>query len=112
MKLPNSQHICVERAKITDYLLSTSHPQGRSKAEFFFNFGFRAERWRELAAALRKHGAEYDVNSVIESPHGDLYVVEGALGSPDGHDPLVRSVWILDAEGGTVRLITAYPIRS
>jgi hypothetical protein len=43
VKLPNADQARVEREKITEYLLSTSHPDGRSKAEFFSRFGFRVD---------------------------------------------------------------------
>jgi len=43
------------RAKITEYLLNENHPVGGGKAAFFFRFGFSAERWHVLAAALDDH---------------------------------------------------------
>lgn len=61
MRLPNAEHACVDREKLTDYLLCVSHPGGGSKAEFFARFGFRVEDWEVLAEALRRHGAHCDV---------------------------------------------------
>ena len=40
MMLPDADRARVERTKLTDYLLSLSHPDGRSKAQFFMSFGF------------------------------------------------------------------------
>ena len=42
MKLPYAAKARVERKKIVEYLLSFSHPDGSSKAEFFSRFGFFA----------------------------------------------------------------------
>jgi hypothetical protein len=62
MRLPNSEHLQVDRKKIVDYLLSSSHPDGRAKAEFFRRFGFRRERWEVLAVALRRHGGTHPIS--------------------------------------------------
>ena len=112
MMLPNARETLVDRTKIVDYLLSPTHPQGRGKTRFFYSLGFRPERWRELAEALRRQGAEHPVVEVAESVYGSRYVVDGALRSPDGRNPPVRTVWILDRGAEVPRLVTAYPIRS
>ena len=39
MKLPYAEHVRVDREKVTDYLLSPSHPDGASKANFFTRYG-------------------------------------------------------------------------
>ena len=112
MILPNAQQTLVDRTKIVDYLLSSTHPRGRSKTEFFYSFGFRLERWQEFAEALRRHGARHHIARVVENVYGSQYIVDGVLESPDGRNPFVRTVWITDAGGDTPRLVTAYPIRS
>ena len=45
MKLPCADTAAVEREKIMDYLLSSTHRYGASKARFFSEFGFRVEEW-------------------------------------------------------------------
>ena len=40
MKLPNKEHAFIPESKIKEYLLSDSHPTGRSKSKFFTMFGF------------------------------------------------------------------------
>ena len=112
MKLPNAAQARVDPEKITDYLLSTSHPDGRTKAEFFTRFGFQSEDWQALGEALRKHGASNQVTGIVESAYGTRYSVDGELETPDGRTPVVRTVWIIDAGDSTPRLITAYPIGS
>ncbi|MBI2891396.1 MAG: hypothetical protein HYY13_11510 [Nitrospirae bacterium] len=110
MKLPNSEQAIIDRAKIVDYLLCSTHDDGWGKAQFFAGFGFRLETWEELAAALRTHGMTHDVKDVVESEHGTIYVVVGSLDAPNGRSPDVRSVWMVDKGGDTPRLITAYPL--
>ena len=43
MKLPNYESAIIAERQITEYLLSFSHRDGRSKAQFFSRFGFSAE---------------------------------------------------------------------
>lgn len=109
MRLPNAEQAHVDRGKIVDYLLSTEHERGRDKAEFFLRFGFTAERWEDLASALRVHGASHEAVMEREDEFGVRYSVDGMLGSPDGRNPSVKSVWMVDRGGSSPRLISAYP---
>ena len=70
MLLPNAERASVDRAKITDYLLSLSHPDGSSKAAFLMRFGFKTEEGETLAAALKEVGTSNPVTDSVESPHG------------------------------------------
>ena len=48
VKLPNAEQAIVESRKITHYLLSETHPDGKSKENFFSRFGFiptGGKRW-------------------------------------------------------------------
>lgn len=108
--LPDGDRAHVDSSKIIDYLLSQSHPDGRTKAEFFMRFGFRIERWQELAEALRAVGTSNPVVAVVESAHGVRYTVDGQMQSPDGRTPRVRTVWIAEPGGPGPRLITAHPM--
>ena len=110
MKLPNAENAYVERAKAVDYLLSTEHLDGKDKAKFFINRGFDSDDWQRFAHALRMHGASNDVVRVIESLHCPKFVVEGIMETPDGLNPFVRSVWIINPGVAEPRLVTAYPI--
>jgi hypothetical protein len=112
MKLPNPDHLVVEREKIVNYLLNTEHPYGSSKAAFFAAHGFKIERWEQLANALRQHGQTHDVKRAKETGFGPRYSVEGELIAPDGRFPLIRSVWQLDGGEVAPRLITAYPLEN
>ncbi len=110
MKLPNASEAIIAENKITNYLLSATHPEGRYKAAFFRRFGFRVEEWRLLAEALHTHGVEHEVTNTRDSPFGIRYIVEGELKTPEGRRPPVRTVWVI--EPGTVvpQLVSAYPL--
>ena len=70
MKLPNVDYAFVTEDKITDYLLSEAHPDGRDKAAFFTRFGFIVENWTEFAEALKDHAKTHDVIRETASRHG------------------------------------------
>ena len=111
MKLPQHEQAIVPQRKITDYLLSTTHRDGRSKAAFFTRFGFASGSWEHLAAALRQHAADHEVAAIEATPFGTSYTVEGALVTPTGRAPTVRVVWFIDTGTRLPRLVTAYPLR-
>lgn len=108
MILPRSNELEIAREKVTDYLLNPRHPDGAGKAAFFAVLGFDAERWNVLASALKDLAAAFPVVMCDSSPHGLKYVVDGALNTPLGKTPSVRTVWIVDAGGDIPRLVTAY----
>ncbi len=111
MKLPNHTQALVAESKITDYLLSLTHPRGQHKARFFMRFGFSPVAWQVLADALRQHAADHEVVRVDDTPFGTLYVIEGALLTPDGRAPMIRTVWFIEHGEDTPRLTTAYPLK-
>ena len=109
MKLPNYENAIVPRRKIVDYLLSDSHPRGRTKAKFFKTFGFRRENWQVLAEALIEHAANYDAVFIETTDHGLCYNVVGELRTPSGRSPIVLSGWFFDNGSEIPRLISAFP---
>jgi hypothetical protein len=112
VKLPNYQSATVPQEKITGYLLSATHRDGRHKAAFFTSFGFMPDSWQQLAAALLRHAADHEVAKEEDSPFGKRYVIEGIMKAPDGRTPLLRSVWFIETGADTPRFVTAYPLRS
>jgi hypothetical protein len=80
----------IPRKKITGYLLSPSHRDGRGKAAFFARFGFTADSWQTLAGALLQHAATHEVAKVEASP-------------------VVRVIWFIDSGEEIPRFVTAYP---
>lgn len=111
MKLPDADRAIVVESKVVRYLLSADHPDGRSKATFFADFGFCARQWSAFARALLDHGSSGDVTAVVRSGYGTRYNVDGHIKTPDGRNPRIRTVWITDSEHDAPRLITAHPLR-
>lgn len=109
MHLPNSDAAYVEREKITEYVLSDSHPDGSHKARFFKRFGYQSGRWERLAQDLRVHARCYSVVKAVESEHGVRYTIEGVMKTPDGRNPRIRTVWFIQKKSARPRFITAYP---
>ena len=110
MKLPDAEQAVVAREKIVDYLLSPTSIRGQDKNDFFRSFGFHPDRWVELATALQRHGAAWEVSRRVETPHGPRYYVEGNIETPDGRNPRIRTVWQFDRGRNYPRLITAHPL--
>jgi hypothetical protein len=111
MKLPEHEHAVVPERKITAYLLSLTHRDGRSKAAFFMRFGFMIDDWEALAQALLRHAAEHAVAETEATPFGITYVIEGPLLAPDGRSPHVRVVWSIATGERIPHLVTAYPLK-
>jgi hypothetical protein len=111
MKLPNCEKAVVAEAKLTNYLLNEAHPTGKDKAAFFMRFGYSAEEWEVLKQALLNHATANQVTSLLTTPEGIHYSIEGILVTPDGRNPLIRSVWVIDNDSETPRFITAYPLK-
>jgi hypothetical protein len=70
VKLPSLELAVVPEGKITGYILSTSHRDGRHKAAFFLSFGFAADEWETLASALLRHASANDVARRESTPFG------------------------------------------
>jgi hypothetical protein len=111
VNIPNSGAAIVKEAKITGYLLSHEHPVGRFKAAFFRSFGFERDRWEELRQALVEHAAANEIVREETTPHGQRYVLEGPLRSPDGRSPSVRCIWFIRSGQASPEFVTAYPLK-
>lgn len=76
--LSGGERAVVPPAKLTDYLLSATHPLGRTKARYFRTAGFNERNAAELAAGLLAIARAASVEEVA-SPHGVKYVLDGAI---------------------------------
>jgi hypothetical protein len=94
--------------KVRRYLLDPDHPVGGPKARFFLARGFADSKWQVLAAALRHHRTENPVAQTISTTYGEKQVIRCRIQTPDGLDPCIRTVWMVEA-GQSPRLVTAYP---
>ena len=111
MKLPNVERAIVAQQKITDYLLSTEHPNGKSKASFFLDFGFTSAQWTVMADALRLHALRNELTKVEDSPFGRRYVIEGLLETPSGTRVNVRAAWFIETGEEIPHFVTAVPLK-
>ena len=110
MSHPSFQHAYVEERKIVEYLLSSGHERGKSKAFVFRRRGFSIASWHEFANALRLQALKADVIEEIEPSYSTRYNVDGVIQTPDGSNPRIRTIWQVDHGTNYPRLITAYPL--
>ncbi len=110
MKIPNAEDAYVDRGKLTKYLLSTTHPVGRSKAVFFRNVGFADASVGVLEQGLVTIAKTEEVRDTERSEHGTKYIIDGPIDTPGGRVVRVRTVWIIDHDQERPRLVTAYPL--
>ena len=110
IRLPNRESAYVPEQKLTEYLLSETHPIGRAKA-----FLLRALGYDNINVDLLEHDLltvahEQPVAEVIESEYGVKYVIDGVVHTPSGSALLLRTVWIIDTAEERPRFVTAYPV--
>jgi len=106
MPLYNSAIVPIE--KITDYLLSESHPRGSMKAVWFNRLGFELADPERLIEALVQH-ASLEVNETTITEYGTKYTILGKLLGPSGDEAQLCSVWIIRIDDSMPRFVTAYP---
>lgn len=114
MKLPNSKNVIIPKVKLTDYLLSIAHPEGKSKAKFFrFICGFNETNIEKLDLALRKIARTRKVVSYrsSEDKSGINYYVNGKITVPNGGTKNIKTFWYLKKGQRNTRFVTAYPLR-
>jgi hypothetical protein len=109
MKLPRNLEAVVPENKLTGYLLSETHPLGRSKAKYFRALGYSERNLVRLKEALVAIAVTGDVIEVISTAFGTKYVVQGDLAAPTGIRARVLTVWILETGEDLPRFVTAYP---
>ena len=110
MKIPNAEAAYVERSKLTEYLLSATHPVGRSKAVFFRTLGFADESVGGLEQGLVAIAKTKEVVDAERSEYGMKYTIDGPMDTPGGRVVRVRTVWIIGHGEERPRFITAYPL--
>ena len=109
MRLPNGDRAAIDPQKITGYLLSVTHPVGRSKARFFRGLGFSEATAGDLERALLEVAKTGEVVETIAVPYGTKFVVDGTLRTPAGAAISVRTVWVVETGQSLPRFVTAYP---
>jgi hypothetical protein len=107
MKLPHTDRLEIPKAKVVQYLLSSTHRAGRGKAAFFSEIGFQVSTWEVLADALRQQARD----NVVTLSEDTSFGIEGPLVAPNGRQLQVRAVWFIDEGGQVPRFVTAYPLK-
>lgn len=111
MQLPHAHRASVDPAKLSDYLLSKTHPVGRHKARVFEAMGYSAQRPGELETALHRVAREGAVSERRPSPYGELYIVDGVAVTPTGASVRLRTIWVLHAASDRPEFVTGYRLR-
>ncbi|MFI5387895.1 MAG: DUF6883 domain-containing protein [Fimbriimonadales bacterium] len=110
MRLPKAENARVDHEKLTRYLLSETHPVGRSKAKFFRGVGYDESSVTVLEQGLIEIARTEAIVETAASRHGMKYIVDGLITTPSGGRVRVRTVWIVDAGEDRPRFVTAYPL--
>ena len=110
MKLPNRKKSYVPKKKLTDYILSESHPVGSSKAKFFRGLGFDETNVGKLAKSLLQIAKENDLKNVRKFSYGTNYIVEGTIETPIRKTVKIVTVWFIKTEKTRPSFVTAYPV--
>ncbi len=107
--LPNRYEAYIPPPKLTDYLLSTIHTIGKSKAKFFITVGFNIAEAAVLEKSLLEIAHSERVIQIENTLYGTKYVIDGSLETPLGESISVRTVWIIETGKDRPRFVTAYP---
>ena len=95
MPIPNANEANAATEKVRDYLLNPEHPDGGSKAAWFWSLGYARDRWRELASDLLALAATCEHFATVRTPFGVKYVVKGQIGRRSHRSASVLAVWIV-----------------
>ena len=108
-RLPNAASATAADAKFRDYLLDANHPMNGGKDAFFQLSGFNRANWFVLKTALLDHPHANPVSATVRTQWGDTYEVVCNCQSPDGRNPCVKSVWVIEPISTDPKFVTAYP---
>jgi len=97
--------------KLRDYILSPTHPDGKTKADFLARIGYSQDRWQQLERDLRIQHLVLETNPGRVTPWGRKYEILGRLIGPNGGTAWVRTVWIVRHGESAARLVTLIPAR-
>lgn len=102
--------IIVPPEKLREYLLSETHPVGKSKAKFFRSLGFNETNIEDFIEGLLSIARSDKVDKVMSTKYGVKYIIDGIIHTPIGSIVKIRTIWIVEKGLGYKRFITAYPI--
>ena len=109
LKLPNAENAVIETEKLSEYILSSTHPVGRFKATVFRKLGYSASNWREFERNLRELILTNNALEVEASQYGRKFIVEGSLSGLTGDPMQIVTIWFILKGEDIPRFVTAYP---
>ena len=110
MKLQNKENAYISTAKLLNYLLSETHPVGKSKARYLRSMGFNETNVNLLKERLITIAQSENVKETVFSSHGVKYIIDGLLQTPVRISTQIRTIWIIEKGQERPRFVTAYPI--
>ena len=110
MKLPNKEKVYIPLSKLLDYLLSETHPIGKSKSKYLRSVGFNETNIGVLKEGLITIAQSENVKDLLSSSYGIKYIIDGMIHTPNGIFIKMRTIWIIDKDQERPRFVTAYPV--
>jgi len=108
VKLPNIARASVDIAKLRDYCLNSTHPEGRHKARVFQSaLGISSGDAEFLRQAILDAVARIDAVAGDSDAYGARYLVDFEL-KRGSRQVAVRTVWIVRYSEDFPRLLTCY----
>lgn len=108
MKLPNVARASVDIAKLRDYCLNSTHPEGRHKARVFHSaLDISSGDVEFLRQAILDAVVRTDAVAGDSDAYGARYLVDFEL-KREGKQAAIRTVWIVRRNEDFPRLLTCY----
>lgn len=101
--VPNASQAFVPAGKLTYLLVNDA-----GKARFFRRFGFDVSRSHELEDSLVWHVRNHHYVTDMPTANGHKYTLRCSAPSPDGRNPCIVTVWVIEVGETSPRLVTAY----
>lgn len=107
--LPNAHRAVIEPEKLRDYVLSPEHKYGKHKARVFLSaLGIDRGSWEYLRDQITSRVEEAEVSEVRAGKYGVRYSVPMLIEGLNGRTHEVTTGWIVEEEGASPRLTSAY----
>ena len=108
MKLPSGDRAIVEHEKLMGYVLNPDHPVGRHHAYLFERLlGITRANSKILRQALLDAASTSEVEKVTSNPFGTKYRLRCPISGPRGTVEVI-SVWVLNVDSDSPRLVTCF----
>ena len=106
--LPNAQLAFIDIAKISNYCLSLTHPEGRHKARVFQAvLGLDAKDAEFLKQAILSAASGNQATKTDTDQYGTRYILDFEL-SNNERSAMIRTGWIIRSKEDFPRLTTCY----